>query len=173
MSDLFFPQPLLKPFELHLRKVAAQNIVLERVEDLPIEVEERRAYGRTEVRYRLVTAMLEEQLVKKTHTAEVTATAFAEVIATATATCPATWWQHLKQDHFPHWFIRRWPVRTEEVVESRGASATKSNTETVSITFEQYAQFPAAAIQTPEKIRGPIVVVREDLKSTNWPEELT
>lgn len=24
---------------------------------------------------------------------------------------PATWWQHLKADHFPQWYKRRWPVR--------------------------------------------------------------
>ena len=25
---------------------------------------------------------------------------------------PATWWQHLKQDVFPAWLLRRFPVRT-------------------------------------------------------------
>jgi hypothetical protein len=24
---------------------------------------------------------------------------------------PATWWQHLKQDLFPKWAIKRWPVK--------------------------------------------------------------
>lgn len=25
---------------------------------------------------------------------------------------PATWWEHLKQQHFPLWFTNRWPVKT-------------------------------------------------------------
>ena len=25
---------------------------------------------------------------------------------------PRTWWQHLKKDFAPHWFLARWPVKT-------------------------------------------------------------
>lgn len=28
---------------------------------------------------------------------------------------PATWWQHLKADHLPAWFRRRWPVRYRKI----------------------------------------------------------
>lgn len=24
---------------------------------------------------------------------------------------PTSWWQHFKQDYFPRWALRRWPVR--------------------------------------------------------------
>tara|TARA_Y100000310_G_C20581694_1_gene763336 strand:+ start:182 stop:616 length:435 start_codon:yes stop_codon:yes gene_type:complete len=27
---------------------------------------------------------------------------------------PASWWQHLKADHFPKWYLNRWPVTCRE-----------------------------------------------------------
>lgn len=29
---------------------------------------------------------------------------------------PATWWEHLKQRHFPRWATRRWPVKLRHSV---------------------------------------------------------
>jgi len=29
---------------------------------------------------------------------------------------PASWWDHLKQDHFPEWLKQRWPVRFRTIV---------------------------------------------------------
>jgi len=26
---------------------------------------------------------------------------------------PASWWQHFKEQHFPQWALKRWPVKTE------------------------------------------------------------
>jgi hypothetical protein len=31
---------------------------------------------------------------------------------------PASWWQHLKQDHFPAWYLSRWPVEYRDRVVS-------------------------------------------------------
>jgi len=28
---------------------------------------------------------------------------------------PETWWQHLKDDHFPEWWKRKWPVKYKSV----------------------------------------------------------
>lgn len=28
---------------------------------------------------------------------------------------PATWWQHLKQDHAPEWFLKRYPVVMRQI----------------------------------------------------------
>lgn len=29
---------------------------------------------------------------------------------------PASWWQHLKQRWFPKWALRRWPVKTRDIL---------------------------------------------------------
>lgn len=42
---------------------------------------------------------------------------YGEQLARATAeehvAFPTTWWQHLKRDHAPDWFLARWPVKTK------------------------------------------------------------
>lgn len=161
-----------EPFALHKQKFTAQAIVrpqlmasaeFERVQDQLID----------ELQYRLTATVLEEKLVEKEHSAEVTAHAVAVAIAEATTEYPSSWWQHFKQDHFPGWMKRRWPVKTHQLRAYRRETATNSNTETVSITFRQYAQFPAAQVRTPRNFRGPVLVAREELTSTTWPEELS
>ena len=32
-------------------------------------------------------------------------------MGTGSYTVPATWWQHLKESHFPAWLLRRFPVK--------------------------------------------------------------
>lgn len=27
---------------------------------------------------------------------------------------PLNWWEHLKRDHAPKWFTKRWPIRTKQ-----------------------------------------------------------
>lgn len=48
---------------------------------------------------------------------------------------PATWWQHLKQDHAPAWFTRRWPVKL-----ARRAGQ---------VSFARYDTYPLANIPLP------------------------
>lgn len=57
---------------------------------------------------------------------------------------PSSWWQHLKEDHFPQWYVRRWPVlhKTRRVV----------------IDLTTIGAFSDEMFQTPEKYRGKIVL---------------
>lgn len=48
---------------------------------------------------------------------------------------PASWWQHLKQDHAPAWFKKRWPVRFS----SRSAQ----------VNFSRYDTYPLADVPLP------------------------
>jgi hypothetical protein len=58
---------------------------------------------------------------------------------------PATWWQHLKQDHAPAWFTRRWPVRmTRRVAE---------------VNFTRYDTYPMADVPLPPDDFGYPVVI--------------
>jgi hypothetical protein len=34
---------------------------------------------------------------------------------TVSVLVPKTWWEHLKEDHFPEWWKRKWPVQYKEV----------------------------------------------------------
>lgn len=49
--------------------------------------------------------------------------------------CPATWWQHLKADHFPGWFRRRWPVRYHQTQ--------------VDFAYQVFQTFPEADVPAP------------------------
>jgi hypothetical protein len=48
---------------------------------------------------------------------------------------PTSWWQHLKQDHFPQWAVKKWPVRYK--------------TESKSYQFDVKALFPELQMNTP------------------------
>lgn len=39
------------------------------------------------------------------------------VTKTVAVKIPKTWWEMLKRDHLPRWWLRRWPVQTKEVTE--------------------------------------------------------
>lgn len=162
-----------EPFALHQQKVVAQAIMAKRLIEADFEISDVHDRMLEQVRYTLSHRVLEEKLVEKEHSAEVTAHAKVSAVAFVTMDFPRSWWQHLKRDHFPAWWKRRWPVKTKQISASRRETATNSNTETVSITFRQYAQFPAAQIHTPSRYRGPILVARESLESTTWPKELS
>lgn len=53
---------------------------------------------------------------------------------------PKTWWQHLKRDHFPGWYLDRWPVRLTD--------------RWIHIDLAALAVFPEANIKTPPSMRG-------------------
>ena len=55
---------------------------------------------------------------------------------------PANWWEHLKQDRFPKWYIKRFPVKTKAVGRE--------------ITFDHKKLFPKSDIMFPPNI-GPVV----------------
>jgi len=55
---------------------------------------------------------------------------------------PKNWWEHLKQDHFPQWYVHRYPVQTKPVSRE--------------ITFDHMQLFPKCDINFPP-ILGPVV----------------
>jgi hypothetical protein len=70
---------------------------------------------------------------------------------------PASPWQFFKQRHprlFPKWYLRRWPAGIEW--------QWKDIEETKTVRLKQFAMFPASPIKTPEKLRGPVVIRREE-----------
>ena len=55
---------------------------------------------------------------------------------------PLNWWEHLKQDRFPKWYIKRFPTKTKHV--------------TREITFDHKKLFPKSSVMFPPNI-GPVV----------------
>lgn len=49
---------------------------------------------------------------------------------------PESWWQHLKQDHAPAWFLKRRPVKNER--------------QEVVVTVKKWATFPEANFYPPD-----------------------
>jgi hypothetical protein len=69
----------------------------------------------------------------------------ADVTKTSALSVPASWWQHLKADHFPCWYTRRWPVRTTSWTQE--------------VNFKAYRTYPNASIMLPaSKWGGPHIV---------------
>lgn len=54
---------------------------------------------------------------------------------------PASWWQHFKQDIFPKWMQKKFPVRYEIVVEKRNKT----------ICLKGYKTFPYSSYQVPKE----------------------
>jgi hypothetical protein len=99
--------------------------------------------------YHLRGEVLAEKLMEETIPVH-----FAKLVYLEFPTSP---WQFFKQRHpriVPYWFRRRWPVKTtwheREVRETR------------KVRLKQFAMFPASPIRTPEKLRGPVVIRREE-----------
>lgn len=59
---------------------------------------------------------------------------------------PTSWWQMLKRDSFPRWYLRRWPSRETHV--------TKIARGTRHVLVEQFATFPMSPLRTPPKYQG-------------------
>lgn len=158
--------PSYEILTLEQRKVAVQELVAQRLRySAKLNVTEEEIFDR--LLYRLSAYVLEERVAHRTQEFTIKATATARVSAQARAEIevPKTWWQHLKQDHFPAWFTRRWPVQVQTFVQTnrKHASKTTHTVETHWADFREYAQFPAASIRTPEDFRGPVFVRREEL----------
>lgn len=59
--------------------------------------------------------------------------------AVKTISFPSSWWEHLKRDHAPKWFLKFYPVKEyDEKVK-------------LSVEFERYATYPEADIELPSK----------------------
>ena len=71
---------------------------------------------------------------------------------------PASWWQHFKDDVLDRHWLTRWFVRWHPVVYQ-----IEDHEDTLVANFKQYATFPAADIQMPEKYHKGVVVVKEFL----------
>lgn len=89
---------------------------------------------------RLTAVVLREHLVSDTYTAQLPV--------------PASWWQHLKHDHAPAWFTRRWPVR--HVTWRRD------------VRFDRYATYPRATWAVPPELGQ--VVLYEEITPLPWKE---
>lgn len=66
---------------------------------------------------------------------------------------PATWWQHLKQDYFPEWYKRRWPIRFTKMVKR--------------FRFERYDTYPEADFAISEERFGRPVLC-EFVSAKDW-----
>lgn len=60
--------------------------------------------------YQELCYQLDAFIAAKTHTDKRTSTRVVERI-----TIPLTWWDHLKLQHAPAWFLSRWPARTRTI----------------------------------------------------------
>lgn len=69
---------------------------------------------------------------------------------------PASWWQHLKRDHFPAWFKERWPVRNAVVVRRYVGE----------VRVERHLTYPEASVHLPENQWGSPVYV--ETMSYDW-----
>ena len=66
-----------------------------------------------------------------------------------TVKVPNTWWQMLKQDYAPAWFVRRFPVIEAEIPVE------------VTVRFERYETYPEANIALPrERFGQPFIFER-------------
>lgn len=74
---------------------------------------------------------------------------FSESMGQYVVKTPATWWEHLKKDHAPAWFLAMWPVKWEEK------------------TLEGHTMFPEYA--PPVALGQHCVIVRE-FPHMNWSE---
>lgn len=69
-----------------------------------------------------------------------------------TVRVPATWWEHLKRDHAPAWFTRRFPVRYTPL--------------TLAVDLSRWATYPHATVPLPGL--GPPVVVDNLSSDVRW-----
>jgi hypothetical protein len=164
-------------FTLERQRYVAQELLTDRLRRDAFYEEHHDAIQEGLIR-RLSCEVLREQVARheQTFRTEARATARVSVQVTATVEVPASWFQHLKRDHFPAWWVARWPVRTEVLSETRRKHASKTvrHVEEHTADFTQYAEFPVADIQMPDKYRGPIIMHRSALNtpsSVEWEEE--
>ena len=111
--------------------VAYQNLKVDRIRD----------FGRTDLLYSLHTLIPAENLKEETHT--------------VTVEYPETWWQSFKEQYFPAWIKKKYPVRY------------KKKSETVTFTaYNLYPKYPRFAQERCED------AVQTICKSVAYPEEM-
>lgn len=137
--------PLVTQHALHRKKVAAREEVSEYVlNNARLDVEK---YVMDRLVYNLTTFVMSERLAPDV----------VEIVVDAKAEVPASWWQHLKRDHFPQWYTRRWPVVNEVVVSPYHGS----------VNIERELTYPASTQILPEDPWGAPVYV-EVMGDVNW-----
>ena len=60
---------------------------------------------------------------------------------------PSSWWQHFKQDNFPSWLVRMFPVKFKEIRKTK------------KVQFRRLATYPKASLVIPDEI-GNVVIYR-------------
>jgi hypothetical protein len=124
---------------LDKRRVAVQNIMPAGLKD--VQAEEVRDWMYENLLVRLSAYVLTEQLADEYHPVSLG--------------LPATWWQHLKQDHAPEWFKRRWPVRFRKM--------------TCQIHVRTSGTYPDMKMALPPGEFGDRVIIQE-LSTSPWTE---
>ncbi len=84
--------------------------------------------------YRLKAKLLAEELVTDRKNFRFTFSHSVEV--------PDGWWQAYKQEHYPNWLKKIYPVRTKTITESFTAKR--------SVDFTKYATYPKAMVKYPD-----------------------
>lgn len=56
---------------------------------------------------------------------------------------PSSWWQHLKYEHAPGWFIDRWPVQYDRA--------------TLTVYLERWATYPEANVRHDKRLGNMVV----------------
>lgn len=78
---------------------------------------------------------------------QINAYIFSEKMGAHTVRVPENWWEHLKKDHAPAWFLKRWPIKWHETE------------------LEAFALFPEYV--TPQGVGQPWSIIRE-IPHMNW-----
>ena len=100
---------------------AYQNLKVERIRD----------FGRTDLLYSLHTLIPAEHLKEETHT--------------VTVEYPETWWHAFKEQYFPAWLKKKYPVRYKKKAET--------------VTFTAYNLYPQFPRFTPERCEDAVQTI--------------
>lgn len=132
-----FSSPMFKQRILDRRKVAAQHTIP--------------AYVAQTAKFDIAMVVGDELL------ARIEAEVLAEHVESRTQYAklfvPSSWWQRLKMDHFPGWFVRKWPV--------------KRTPWQAKVQFKRFMHYPDAKIALPEERFGRPIIY-EEVHTGDW-----
>lgn len=115
--------------------VSEKNMVYKSLELRPVRFAARRIVDRKTAE-RLTSIHQYEDVITRDLVFETDRLVYSDCLRDETVTVvaeieiPSSWWQHFKQDTFPAWLLRRFPVKTKKI--------TRSNSKT----FKAMALFP-------------------------------
>jgi hypothetical protein len=90
---------------------------------------------------------LPEDYIKEHLEYRINAYIFSEQMGCYTVRVPLNWWEYLKKDHAPSWFLKRWPIQWHETE------------------LEAFALFPEYT--PPQGVGQPWSIIRE-FPHMNW-----